>query len=68
MLKEHAEMTDLSQSGMIEKSVYSDGLTPLESLGLESAMRMAVVKGIELFTDIDRLEGDLFAGESNEEA
>ena len=45
----------------------SQGDYDLQALGLDSAMRMSVVKGIELFTDTDRLAGLLGFDEEDEE-
>ena len=67
MLKEHEAMGKLTDSLMLENTVYAEGLSPLEALGLESAMKLSVIKGIELFTNFDALVGELFEGVANEE-
>ena len=68
MLNQHAEMRDLTESAMIEQTVYAKGLTPLEALGLEAVMKMSVVRGIELFTDYESLSNSLFSGDESDEA
>lgn len=60
LLKEREEMNHLDGSAMMQKTVYSNNLTGLEQLGLESAMRLSVVKGLEAFTDFDELSNQLF--------
>lgn len=68
MLKQHQSMNRMTDSAMLEKTVHTQGLSPLEALGLESAMKLSVIKGIELFTDFNALEGELFEEGDNVES
>ncbi len=67
MLKEHASMSNLNDSAMLENTVYTEGLSPLEALGLESVMKLSVIKGIELFTNFNVLIEELFEEQTNEQ-
>ncbi len=67
LLKERKEMNEIDSSKLFEENAYSQGLTPLESLGLESVMRASVIKGIDAFTDTDQLFHELSVEVSNAE-
>jgi hypothetical protein len=68
LLKERASMNSLDDSRLLEGNAYGQDLTALEALGLESAMRLSVVKGIDLITNFDDLQSALFpvAGEADD--
>lgn len=59
-LTEQASEYNKLDSSLAEKAVFRGDIESLQSLGLDSAIRMATVRGIELFTDIDALADELF--------
>ena len=67
-LAEQANQYSTLNYSMADKAVNvsHEGTYNLEALGLDSAIRMSVVKGIELFTNFDELE-DLMDFEEDEE-
>lgn len=67
MLEEHETMRDLTESALFEDNVFGNGLSGLEQLGLEAAMRMAAIRGIEHFTNFDVLVDNLFPEPEKEE-
>lgn len=62
LVKEAQKHTNLTDSPA-EKAVYGSLVYSLEDMGLHSAMSMATVRGIELFTDTDTLSEFIFGGE-----
>ncbi len=66
MLKERGYMNSLDDSELIKKNTYSEGMAPLEALGVEVAMRASVVRGIDIFVDFDELVSELFKEESDD--
>ena len=60
LLEHRAILNTLDGSMIMEKAAYSNDLTGLEVLGLESAMRMAAVKSIDMLTDFDDLAENMF--------
>lgn len=59
-LVEQANQYSTLDSSLAEKSVFTGDIESLQKLGLDSAIRMATVRGIELFTDSDALCNELF--------
>ena len=68
LLKERESMNSIDGSGLIEKNTYAEGLSSLEALGLESAMRASVIRGLDVFTNFDELSEDMFEGGADNEA
>ena len=66
LLQEREEMVRLDESAIFQKTLYSESLTGLEQLGLESVMRLAVAKGLETFTNFDELSETLFPSSEEE--
>lgn len=64
LISELRETDTVSGSGILKNNAYGQGLNPLEALGVESAMRLSVVKGIEAFTDFDSLPESVFSYEN----
>ena len=60
LLSERASMNSLDDSNILEANIYGEELSALERLGLESAMRLSVIKGIDLFTNWDDLSIKVF--------
>lgn len=69
VLEERASMDSISGSLMLERAAnkYADGLTALEALGLESAMRASAITGLEYFTDFENLSHVLFGEVDSDE-
>lgn len=67
LIDEIEDLSRLDHSQLLIDNVYTDKLTPLEALGVESVMRLAAVRGIELFTDTDSLCVNLFPSTGEEE-
>ena len=59
LVEEAKSYDSISGSTLVEKNAYSDSLTPLEQIGFFTAMRMATIKGIEVFTDTNSLMAGL---------
>lgn len=60
--RERGERDSLSDSHMMQLNAYSEGLSGLEALGLEAAMKMACVVTIDFALDMASFEDELFGG------
>ena len=63
LIEVREEMNKIESSRLLESNAYTDQLTPLEMLGMESVMKMSVIKGIDTFTDFDALFQELLPEE-----
>ena len=59
-LTEQADKYSKLDSSLAEQAVFRGDIESLQKIGLDSAIRMATVRGIELFTDVDALVDELF--------
>ncbi len=59
-LTEQASKYNKLDSSLAEQAVFRGDVESLQKIGLDSAIRMATVRGIELFTDVDALVDELF--------
>jgi len=59
-LVEQASQYSTLDSSLAEQAVFRGDIESLQKIGLDSAIRMATVRGIELFTDVDALADELF--------
>ncbi len=59
-LTEQANEYNKLDSSLADKAVFRGDIESLQKIGLDSAIRMATVRGIELFTDVDALADELF--------
>ena len=59
-LTEQADKYNKLDSSLAEQAVFRGDIESLQKIGLDSAIRMATVRGIELFTDVDALVDELF--------
>ena len=59
-LTEQANEYNKLDSSLAEQAVFRGDVESLQKIGLDSAIRMATVRGIELFTNIDALADELF--------
>ena len=59
-LTEQADKYSKLDSSLAEQAVFRGDIESLQKIGLDSAIRMATVRGIELFTDVDALADELF--------
>ena len=59
LIKQAQEYNTLNSS-LSERAVFAGDIESLQTLGLDSAIRIATVRGIELFTDSEALQNELF--------
>ena len=59
-LAEQANEYNKLDSSLADKAVFRGDIESLQKIGLDSAISMATVRGIELFTDVDSLADELF--------
>jgi len=65
LLEEHQAYSKLDFT-LAEKAVNNPNDVNMNSLALDSAMRMATVRGIELFTNFHALSNQFFDDETGE--
>ena len=59
-LTDQADKYSKLDFSLAEQAVFRGDIESLQKIGLDSAIRMATVRGIELFTDVDALADELF--------
>jgi hypothetical protein len=57
----------LSTSQILQKNTYSDGLSPLEALGLESAMKLSCVAALDYALSEDDFKAFCFGEDNNDD-